>query len=216
MRKLRFGGMKQLSPSYAAGKKNSQNQDLNPGCLDSKALLLSTKCYSWDCLKSEFRGIYWAGRASNHSLWPYYPFFPVKDPWNPQEKKDKTLFLPHELSLGMEAQREEVWWKHSNFSFQLFNWSFISILLLLSQDKLLQNPNPPIPFLFCLLIAPNHYLSLWRRKQGGQMRFVQRTILVPVSWTHILSWINSSRLFAKTISNSGFVVKPAWILDLPA
>ena len=52
MRKFRFREIKQLSPSYTASEK--QNQDLNPGFSNSKALLLSIKWTNRGCQESEF------------------------------------------------------------------------------------------------------------------------------------------------------------------
>ena len=55
MRKFRFREIKQLSPSYTASEK--QNQDLNPGFSNSKALLLSIKWTNRGCQESEFEGL---------------------------------------------------------------------------------------------------------------------------------------------------------------
>ena len=106
------------------------------------------------------------GRAIN-IMWPCFSFFQ----WeihDPQEKTDKILFLPWELSLGSEAQREEMLGKHSNCYFN----SFTSILLLFNQSKLLQNPSPthPFPFLSHSPFPPPYLLP---KKEIG---FLQRTI----------------------------------------
>lgn len=94
----------------------------------------------------------------------------------------------------MEAQREAVGGKCPSFiTFEL--------------RQTVVESNPTHPFLFCP-ISPHQNPSQGRRKQRGEVEFVQRTISVSVFITHVLNWTNSNRLFTRANGHSHCILMP--------
>lgn len=103
----------------------------------------------------------------------HYPFFPVRDPWNSQDKKDKNA-LPAAGSISRDGGTERsCGGKVLQF---LYFWTKANW----------QNPIPPILF----FSVPSHPTKTWVKRGGNreERQSLCKEQFQSVFLTHILNW----------------------------